>query len=233
MSARKLLLTSVATAALLLTAPGVVGIASAHDGGGSGGSQGSQQSEDRDDHDGQGSASQGNQNTGSPNSQRPTPASSISPDLQNAIKSAREAYKTTARTIKDQLRTTLAGFRTSVQNDTATQLADVKAKRLAYLDALAKNADQSTLDSLKAALKASVDAYRTAWIAAKTKYQTQIDAAIAKAQTDIANAGTVYTQAVKDAFAKYAPGTTIPSGLLDPPGQNIGEGHLGWKSRHH
>ena len=214
------ILTVAASAALLLTAPGLVGTAVAHNGNGPGGSSGPG-----------GSTSQ---SSGANDVQREGFDSSLqnigTPELQTAVKNAREAYKTAVRTAKEDFRNAVSGIRTSIQTETAGQLVDVQAKKKQLSDALAANADHATIDPLRVAFKASLDTYRTAWLAAKAKHQSEVDAAMAKAKSAIDTAAKGYAQAVTDAFAKYAPGATVPPGLLNPPGHAFGLGHgeLDW-----
>ena len=214
------LLTVAASAALLLTAPGLVGTAAAHNGNGPGGPNG------------QGEAT--SQATGQADARREgfdfSQQNVGTPELQNAIKTARESYKTVVRTARDDFRTTVSGIRTSIETETAAKLSDVQAKKKLLSDALAANSDQATLDPLRAAFKTSLDTYRTAWLEAKAKHQSEVDAALAKAKSVIDAAAKAYAQSVTDAFAKYAPGTAVPPGLLNPPGHafGMGRGELDW-----
>ena len=154
----------------------------------------------------------------------------VSPELAMAIKDARTTYRLAVAKAKLDFRISLQTVRTAIQTATAPQLADVRAKKQAYLAAVVAGADLATQDAAKLAFVTSLQAYRTAWVAAKATHQAEIDAAMAKAKADIAAAGTAYTAAVNAAFAKLLPGTTVPAGLLNPPGRdgNKGHGSLGW-----
>jgi hypothetical protein len=146
-----------------------------------------------------------------------------------AVKDARTTYKLAVMKAKLDFRTSLQTVRTAIQTATAPQLADVQAKKLAFMTASA-GTDQAAIDAARLAFVTSLQAYRAAWAAEKAKHQAEIDAAMAKAKADIELAAKAYTDAVTKAFATYLPGTAVPAGLLTPPGRNGHHGHgsLGW-----
>ena len=183
-----------ASAVLLVAAPGFVGSASAHDGG-----------------------------SGSSSNDSGHVSSSLPVELTTAVKTARTAYFTAAWQAKDAYRAAVMAIRTTMQNETAPQLAAAQAAKKALDDAFANGADQATIDGLKAALRTAVENYRNALITSKTAHAGEFATALTNAKNAVAAAGVVYTQAVTAAFATYAPGTPIPSGLLNPPGHDFGK----------
>lgn len=180
-----------AAAALLLTAPGLVGAASAHDGG-----------------------------RGSDDSRISTPA--VSPELQVAVKTARETYVTAARKVRDDYRAAVMSIRTAMQNQIAPQLAAAQAAKKALDDAERADADQATIDNLKAALRTAVENLRTAVSSSKTAHAGEFTTAANNAKSALEAAGKAYAASVTAAFAAFAPGAPIPSGLLKPPGHSLG-----------
>jgi hypothetical protein len=180
-----------ATAALLLTAPGFVGSASAHDGG-----------------------------RGSDDSRISAP--SLAPEIQSAVKTARDTYFTAARKVRDDYRAAVMAIRTAMQNQIAPQLAAAQAAKKALDDASRADADQATLDSLKSALRTSVENLRTAISTSKTAHAAEFTTAANNAKSALDAAGKAYAAAVTAAFATFAPGTPVPPGLLIPPGNGLG-----------
>jgi hypothetical protein len=164
--------------------------------------------------------------------------STLSPELQKAIKDARLAYFTAAQKAKSDYRDALIKLRTSIQTETADQLKAVQDARSAFDAAAAAGKPATELDGLRATLKARIDAYRTALGTAKTTHQTGIAQAQKAANDAIEAAGTAYTKGVTDAFATFAKGITPPPGLLNPPGHSQSKGsgsghgdqglHLDW-----
>lgn len=149
-----------------------------------------------------------------------------------AVQAARDAYLTSAKTIKEALKSALDAVRTSIRTE-LTPLHDAKdAARSAYVTAYKADADAATLADLKAKYEASEAAYKTAAKASMVKYQVQVDAATATAKDALATAATTYTDAIKAAFAP----ADAPAGLLTTPADRHfghGYGHVGFTNNGH
>ena len=181
------IVTATAAIALMASAPGFIGVASAHDhgGNGSGGRDGL------------------------------TSEQSANPEFAMAIQTARTTYKDATKAVKDQFRTDIAGVRTAIETATATQKAAVKTAHDAYENARDANPAVDTT-AQKAALDAAITAYKDALNTAKTAQQAVVTAAADKAKATLATALTTYQTSITEAFATYAAGTTVPPGLLTP-----------------
>jgi hypothetical protein len=175
-----------ASIALLLAAPGFVGIAAAHDNG--------------------------------------SGQSALAPELYSAVKTARFVYASDIRTARDAYRSSLVKIRTSIQTETAQQLKAVQDAKKAFDDAVATGKDQATVDALRDQLKTAIENYRKAIDDAKTAHQTDLANAQKVMVDAVTAAGSKYVKAVTDAFAKFAPGTTVTPGLLIPPGRVFQQG---------
>jgi len=108
-------------------------------------------------------------------------------------------------------------------NETAPQLAAAQAAKKSLDNAIVSGADQATVDGFKSALRTTVETYRTALSTSKTAHATEFANALTTAQNAITAAGTLYTQAVAAAFTTYAPGVSVPPGLLIPPAPGFGK----------
>jgi hypothetical protein len=183
--------TAVAAAALVAGSPGLVGVASAHDNGGTG----------------HGIVLSSELLANTP--------------LVDAIRLARTTYRDAAKAAIGQFRTDMAGVRAAIDAATQTQRATLKKAHDDYEAAREAGSDTT---AQKSAFASAMAAYRDALMAARAAQQPTITAATGTAKAALAAAETVYVAAVNTAFATYAPGTTVPPGLLTP-GFGRGMGH--------
>lgn len=193
------LLTLGATVALIATAPGLVGVASAHN---------------------------NPSPTPATSNAQVTVSPELIKAIQGARDAFRVSAQTamdTYRTAKTAIHTAMDAD----ANLTALHAAKDAAKQafvLAYKAGTSTPALQAAFDSAKAALDTASSAYD----AAKAPYRAQEDAARNTLRVSIDAAKAVYVTAVKAAFATYAPTATIPANLLELSGKHhgYGFGHL-------
>jgi len=106
--------------------------------------------------------------------------------LVTAIASARDDFRVASIAARTAWRTAMQGIRDEV-------LAEVASART------------STASDYRAALE-------RAW----ARYGDQVDTAAAAARSSLLTARSVYTSAITAAFAKYAPGASVPRAVLEP-----------------
>jgi hypothetical protein len=154
-------------------------------------------------------------------------------DLVDAVAQARDAYRQTVLSARQAFRAALDSTHLQIQEDTAGARNAARAAVDAYR-AVSEGRVTGDLDELRAASLDAITAYRAALASAKTARQAELDTAMGSAKATLAMARSLYTSAVTQAFARYAPGTSVPRALADPgwwPGISDGTWIGGERSR--
>lgn len=153
--------------------------------------------------------------------------------LVDAIAQARDAYRQSVLSAKQAFRATLEGTRLQIAADTAGPRNAVKAATDSYR-AVSEGRASGDLEELRAAYVDAVASYRLALVSARSARQSEIDTAMGSAKATLAMARSLYTSAITGAFARYAPGATMPRVLAEPgwwPGLSDGLWLGGERSR--
>jgi hypothetical protein len=134
--------------------------------------------------------------------------------LVEALRAAREEYRTAVLGAKTQLRTTLESVRQQVSSATADAKANLKAAGDAYT--VADGRSTADAERLRAAYAAAAKAYRDALATARASTQRDFDTALAQAKSTLSSARSLYIGRVKAAFQQFAGGQAAPATLLEP-----------------
>lgn len=140
-----------------------------------------------------------------------------------AVTAARSDYLKSAWQAKITYRTEVAKSRDAMDAALQGPRLNVLLTKDAY-EVVVKYGGDTT--GTRAAMDSALSAYRTAYTAALATARTQTDAARTTLRTALDKAKATYVAAVTAAF----PGTTVPKGLLNPPGRGMGwfNDHDGW-----